>query len=398
MRHPALFIFAIFYEKSLNRIVKYMISVSLNLRGIMEYTEEQQQFLDSLKHWFINDTDNKPVYVLTGRPGCGKSFITSKVQSYLDLEDDECCYAVFTGKAAVVLQSKGVDCQTIHHLIYRLVDDVGPSFEKRPHLDHDYKLIIIDEFSTVSQEMMDDLLSYGIPLLIVGDAEQLPPIGDQTDYLSYPDFQLTKVLRQKEGSFIIKLARGILLGKEPKPCHVKSIDEVIVKNFSDLTFEDLSSVDQVICGTNKRRHEINQLFRRSLGYVDRFPEVGEKIIITKNMWDTELNGIPIINGTLGYVRKVVERNSFLIIQFQPDYSEDTVVLKLDKRPFLGLEAKFEPGLATAEFGYAITVHKAQGSEFNSVLFIADPMPKRIYKRFLNTGVTRAKEKLIFVRC
>lgn len=363
----------------------------------VQYTQEQQEFINRVKDFYFNQKPRRDYLVLAGLPGVGKTFIVSRIQEELGL-GDQCVYAVRTGKAATVLQSKGVKCVTIHRLIYDLEDANNLSFKRKEELKEDYKLIIIDEFSTVDEEMMDDLLSYNIPIIVVGDADQLPPIGKETDYLKNPDFTLTEILRQKQDSWVVKLARGILQNRTPKfGTFGTDGNRITIMKREDLTFDVLKDADQVICGTNKTRQEVNELFRKSLKHFDYLPEKGERIIITKNCWNDIVGDMPIINGTTGTVLKIKDTpNDYCIILFKPDHTDESKALKIDKSFFMGKTPKRNTDSVTCEWGYCITVHKAQGSEYKKVVFIADKMPKEIYKRFLNTGITRAKEELVLV--
>lgn len=360
-----------------------------------QLTAEQSRFVEMVKRFYFDHEPRRDYLTLQGNPGTGKTYIVSKIQEILGLSDDECVYVVRTGKAATVLQSKGVPAITIHRLIYDLVDGKKLVFTRKPSLEKNYKLIIVDEFSTVDAKMMNDLLSYGVPLIIVGDAHQLPPIGVETDYLSHPDFILTEILRQKKDSLIVKLAQGILRGKVPRYGQWGSPgNSVRVVPRDALTFSDLQSVEQVICGTNETRATVNQLFRRQLHHFDYLPENGERVIITKNMWNYVVDGLPIINGTTGVIQKPMDKGDYLLALFRPDYTGEGKALRIDKNPFVGKSPKADRDLATCDFGYCITVHKAQGSEYDSVLFIADKMPERINIRFLNTGITRARKDLV----
>lgn len=371
--------------------------MEISVMSNVVYTSEQAQFIDVVKNFYYNQIPRRDYLVLTGLPGVGKSFIVSKIQEELGL-GDECVYAVRTGKAATVLQSKGVKCVTIHRLIYDLEDSSNLTFRRKEKLDKDYKLFIIDEFSTVDDVMTDDLMSYGVPIIMVGDADQLPPIGKETYYLSNPDFKLTEIIRQKQDSYIVKLARGILKGKMPK-YGTFGIDgnKITIIKRADLTFEIMKEADQVICGTNKTRLQVNEFFRKKNKCFDYLPEVGEKLIITKNCWNDIVGDMPIINGTTGTVKKIKDTpNDYCIILFQPDYTDECKALRVDKSFFLGKTPRKDSDYVTCEWGYCITVHKAQGSEYNKVVFIADKMPKDIFIRFLNTGVTRAKEEVVLV--
>lgn len=363
----------------------------------MGYTAEQSEFLQMVKDFVFKGIPRREYLTLAGLPGVGKTYIVSRIQEELG-EDIKCIYAVRTGKAATVLQSKGVKCVTIHHLIYDLDDSVNLTFSKKDELEEDYDCIIIDEFSTVDKVMMNDLLSFDIPLIIVGDADQLPPYGEETRYLQEPDFTLTEILRQKKDSYIIKLARMILKGKIPMVGEYGTEgNKVTVIKRRQLSFQMLEWADQVICGTNATREYVNKYYREKKGYFDYLPGVGEKLIITKNCWNDYVGDMPIINGTTGIVKRVKDTpDKYCIIVFQPDYTEETKALKIDKGYFLGKKSNKNSDYVTCEWGYCITVHKAQGSEYNKVVFIADKMPKQIFRRFLNTGVTRAKSELILV--
>ena len=363
----------------------------------MEYTREQQIFIQMVKDFYYHQKPRREYLVLTGLPGVGKSFIVARIQEELGL-GDECVYAVRTGKAATVLQAKGVPAVTIHRLIYRLENPQTLTFVKKEELDRDYKLIIVDEFSTVDEAMMDDLLSYEIPIIIVGDANQLPPIGKATDYLNRPDFTLTEIIRQAKDSYIVKLARGILQGKMPRyGTFGEDGNKITIIPENKLTFDVLSKADQVICGTNEHRRIINEEFRKQAKRVDYLPEPGEKLIITKNCWNDIVGDMPIINGTTGTVLKVKDTpNDYFIALFQPDYTTESKALRIDKAFFLGKTAKQNTENVTAEWGYCIMVHKAQGSEYDNVVFIAYKMPREVYKKFLNTGITRATEEVVLV--
>lgn len=365
--------------------------------GVCMYSEEQQKFIDIVKDFYFNQIPRRDYLVLAGLPGVGKTYIVSKIQEELGIGED-CVYAVRTGKAATVLQSKGVKCVTIHRLIYDLEDSKNLLFRRKEELDRDYKLIIIDEFSTVDDAMIDDLVSYRIPIIMVGDANQLPPIGKETYYLKNPDFILTEIVRQKKDSLIVKLARGILKGKLPKyGVYGEEGNKISIIHRDELTYDIMSSADQIICGTNKTREEVNKIFRKKCKHFDYLPEVGEKIIITKNCWNDIVGDMPIINGTTGIVKKIKDTpNDYCIILFQPDYTTESKALRVDKSFFLGKTPNKNSEYVTCEWGYCITVHKAQGSEYNKVVFIADKMPKDIFIRFLNTGVTRAKEEVVLV--
>ena len=109
-----------------------------------------------------------------------------------------------------------------------------------------------------------------------------------------------------------------------------------------------------------------------------------------------MEDIPIINGTLGKcVGMRMTPEKYFMLKFVPDYSKENIVLRVDKSFFLGKKVKFEDDfLDEFEFGYVITVHKAQGSEFNNVVLLRDFMSKQVMRRWMYTAVTRAKKGLV----
>lgn len=359
------------------------------------YTLGQEKFLLGAKDFIEKQIPRREYLSLQGYPGTGKTYIIALLSEYLGLGPDEIVYAVFTGKATSVLAfkvSREISVVTIHKLIYDV--DTGSAalkFIKKDRLDKDYKLIIIDEQSTVNKSMMNDLFSFGIPIIIAGDYGQLPPIGEETTYLREPDYVLDQILRQHENSYIHKVCRKIMQGWQLKPIKFHDIEIIDMDHFKE---EYYFECDQIISGTNETKDMINKKVRQLKKKYDNLPEPGERLICTKNNWNILIDGRPLVNGMTGKVLKVrnTADSDYFIIQFQPDYSECNAAIKVSREYFNGINNK--NNYEWFEWGYCINAYKSQGSEYDTVLLFADNMPKHIMNRFLNTGISRAKK---FVR-
>lgn len=359
----------------------------------MELTREQQIAIDMIKEWYLKGTSQ--TFALSGYAGTGKSTVISMLAYELNIES-KVVYATLTGKAAVVLNTKGVKAVTIHKLIYDVDRSSSKlSFLKKDDLEISCNLIVIDEFSMVNKQICLDLLSFGIKVLMVGDPGQLPPFGQEVGILSSPDFMLKQIVRQAKDSPIIQLSHMILNGFDLKTGSIGK--KVLIVNRESIPDKCYLSADQILVGTNTRRDEVNRYVRSLLGKKDRYPETEEKLICVKNNWNVLVDEIPMINGTLGYAVESKFNGEFIRIKFRPDFTGESVILRADKAYFEGRKSKVkdkDDQFDKLEFGYAITVHKAQGSEFDNVLLIADLMHKEIRRRWLYTAVTRAKKGII----
>lgn len=363
-------------------------------------TKNQAEAIGLIEAWYKSN-DNQ-VFILSGHAGTGKSTVITKVSEKLGLKENEVTYATLSGKAAVVLNTKGIKAQTIHSMIYyKVEDEVGSRilrFEKRRFLEHPYKLIIIDEFSMVSQKIYEDLLSYGVKILVVGDKAQLPPVGDSTGLLLNPDYHMSEILRQNADSPILKLSQMILNGVELKLGTIG--DKVYICKRDRITDDLLLKADQVLCGQNKTRHDLNARMRAARGETDMFPVEGDKVICIKNNWYKYASGVPIINGLIGYCKKVKHTSETgMRVEFTPDFADESAILDISKRPFLDKKNPFEEegsnlDVDYIDYGYAITVHKAQGSEYDNVIVYKDWMPEKMRKQWIYTAVTRAKNKIV----
>lgn len=293
-----------------------------------------------------------------------------------------------------MLKSKGLyNAQTLHSLLYKY-DKEKKEFKPVESIFCD--AVIVDEASMVNDEIYNDLMVHGVKVLFVGDNGQLEPIGDNPRLMANPDLSLTKIHRQAEQSTIIQFSKIIRDGKPFKhgklPKDAES-PELVICGYADAE-EYMYSVDQVICGFNSTRHDINKRIRTKKGYTNPL-EVGERVICLQN--DREAG---VYNGLVCTVTSICDESmtSFIcnLVDEVGNIYERVVMSKeqfgKNKLNMFGRTAK----TTYWDYGYCVTCHKSQGSEWDSVLVIEEVMPNWEYSRWAYTAVTRASKKLVYL--
>lgn len=386
-------------------------------------TEEQAYGVKFAKEWFPSKT-SKQMMKIAGFAGTGKSFLVQFIIKELNLDPQkEVAFLAPTGKAALVLTQKAngeYQATTIHKLIYELDDSSKvPAFilrNKETLKEAGIKLIVVDEWSMVDGKTEQDLLSFGIKIMAVGDQGQLDPVvtgnTKRGSGLSNPDVVLTKIHRQAEGSSIIYLS---MLARERKIIKPGRYDEnVFVLRKRDLESQRLLSLymrsDQVLCGRNNTRKKINNDIRQALGFTSPLPQVSDKVICTKNNWDKSIKGIPLVNGITGFVEYSKEEHAVsnqpvprdvMKIKFRPDFMDekfDDILLLHDhfKQDKVELQRDEYSLYDQFDYGYAITAHKSQGSQWDNVVVLNEVLNKGTHHKWLYTAITRAAEKLVLI--
>ena len=392
----------------------------------MELTPKQQE---GLKIALERHKANEKYTVISGYAGTGKSTLVKFIIDALDVDKDKVAYATYTGKAAEVLRKKGnPNAMTLHKLLYDSIPRQGGGFIRIPKKMLEYKIIVVDEVSMVPKSMIDMLLNHKVYVIFLGDPFQLPQIDKKETHtlLDKPHIFLDQVMRQAAESEIIQLTMKIRNGEDIPFMHGK---EVIVAPKAELVTGHLTWADIIICATNKTRHNMNRQKRELLGYSGVL-QTGERIIVKRNYWeDCDEDGNALVNGTVGTVANPYE--SFVRIPsyvkndrrdlpligciFTPDGGKSFDTFEIDKDYLLKEEpcvdwrvsyqlGKLKPKIGDilpkqATYGYALTCHAAQGSEFDKVLVIEESFPfdKTEHQRWLYTAATRAAEKLVLVR-
>lgn len=367
-----------------------------------------------------------PYTVIAGYAGTGKSTLIKFIIEALHFNAEDVCYIAYTGKAAEVLRRNGCpNAKTAHQLLYYHKQNADGTFSRyeRKNIGK-YKMIVVDEVSMLPKDMWNLLLTHHKYILACGDPGQLPPVrskdGEALEILDTPNIFLDEVMRQAQDNEIIKLSMDIREGKPLYPFKGKDI-QILTKN--ELTLNICNWADQIITATNNKRQQINNLMRSARGFGPE-PQPGDKVISLANHWliTDSLGEASLINGTIGYLGECYKNNLYyrlynfpnpvpiLYADFTNEIGEEFGMLNMDYTaittgnkyldPKNEYKAFKQPQGAPLEFnyGYAITCHRAQGSQWDKVLVIEEnfPMDEEEHRRWLYTAVTRPSEKLVLV--
>ena len=400
----------------------------MNDTAIVLYPEQAAAKADVLK-WFA-DPNKPPIFRIFGYAGTGKSYVTAETVREII---GTILYAAFTGKAALVMNRHGVPATTIHKMIYspiipdkdeynqlkkelheatQLNDKAGMQaaseairsnqtlkFELREESPLEgAALLVLDECMMVNTDMMNDLLSFGVPILVLGDPGQLPPItGAGALIADTPDVMFTEIHRQALDNPIINLSFRARMGEQIPRGEYGDSSHIFV---GDLKAEQALAFDQILVGKNVTRRNWNQRMRRLKGFEGNYPVVGDKLICLRNK-----PAMGLFNGLICYVKKVIEEYDTTIeLMVETEMGGDVMVQALKAH----FDEYHTPGILKTlrwwdfqkaeefDFGYAITVHKAQGSQWDRVGFYDDKFlswkPEERLK-WLYTGITRAIDSI-----
>ena len=338
------------------------------------------------------------IFRLFGYAGTGKTTLAKHIAEGVD---GKVLFAAFTGKAALVMRSKG--CQgasTIHSLIYKTLENDGatPSFELWDEAPASKaQLIVIDECSMVDSELGRDLKSFGVPLLVLGDPAQLPPIqGGGFFTEAEPDVLLTEVHRQAQNDPIVRLSMEVRAGHRLTPGDYGTT-QVVLRDALDP--QRVLDADQVLVGRNATRRAYNMRMRERRGITDALPIAGDKLVCLRN---NRRKGL--FNGGLWMVdERSAAQREIMKMRLRPDHDLSNRALKVSVRSecFTGaIEAVDWPQRKRYDefdFGYVLTVHKAQGSQWDDVVLFDESFAfQESRDRWLYTGVTRAAKRLTVV--
>jgi exodeoxyribonuclease-5 len=399
----------------------------------IQLTEQQQNALDKVAEW-ASSAGAGDIFRIFGYAGTGKSTIVERLADIVGR--DKVVFTAFTGKACEVLKQKGCPAQTIHSLIYtvnafhkqrinelheillsdrnnvelrkelaRLTkESLEPSFGlasgKIENKFEEVNFFIVDECSMIDQVVGEDLLACNKPLIVMGDPGQLPPpkgMGFFTPPNVRPDVLLTEIHRQAENSPILTLATKARKKELLLPGTDLGDAKVITR--AKLTNDMVLEADLVIVGANKTRRMYNASIRKLKGF-SGMPKKGEQLICLKNNRAKNYQ-----NGGMFEVLEDAEYNR----------NDDTLQLHL-RNNLTGISTECtawafhfrdeEPnkpwweyeGADEFYYGYAITCHKAQGSQADNVVVIDESKFFRDdASKWLYTAITRAAKQVIIAR-
>ena len=413
----------------------------------MKWSPQQVKAMDMVHRWLQGQYSDQQIFRMFGYAGTGKTTLAR----HLAEGAGRVVFCTYTGKAASVMSAKGCPCSTIHSLIYmpssrsrlKLLElqdeleqtynelrfepeyntheDGGPSIEEDPEIkklkvaikeeqeklkrpsfilnpDSEIRhadLIVVDEVSMVDQWVGRDLESFGVKILVLGDPAQLPPVKGSGYFTDVePDTMLTEIHRQAAGNPIIELATKVRLGEDLRAGQYGN--SRVVDGKPDR--EWVMNADQILVGKNLTRRRVNLQMRRLLGRGGGLlPVDGDKVVCLRN--DREVG---LLNGTLWEVTdtELVDGMELMSLSVQAD--GNVVTVTAHTHYFKGIEdqlAYYEIREAQCfDYGYALTGHKAQGSQWPDVfIFDESQVFRHNAKRWLYTAITRAAEKVTVCR-
>lgn len=382
-----------------------------------QLSSDQKLCLDHLLEWFAKDKNDMQYVSLGGYAGTGKTTLIAVLRKELHKLDKmlKVGFVSYTGKAARVLQNKLIQEKavlkndtvgTIHSLIYTPIintheEIIGWKIKE----EIECNLVIIDEASMVDGMIWEHLLSYHKPIIVVGDHGQLPPIRGNFNLIQKPDVTLVEIHRQAKLNPIIGLS---IQARENGEITPGKYSDTVIKFSSDdsetgerLTelLNNYSPDTLILCGYNTTRKRLNSYIRNSLGFESPEPVSGDRVICLRNNHKAR-----IYNGMLGTIVRIEKKNEqwyaadIAMDGINEEYSGLISVAQFNADTALNFteNRKYTMKGDLFDFGYALTVHKAQGSQAKRVVLFEERFKKMDddqWKRWLYTAVTRAEEEL-----
>jgi exodeoxyribonuclease-5 len=405
----------------------------------MQWSPIQDKALRDVDDWYRNRRFTQQVFRLFGYAGTGK---TTLARHFAEGIGGTVKFATYTGKAAHIMATKGcAGCTTIHKLIYiprmnskkRLyeIEEAMDAEKAKPEPNHELlakyaadleaerknfgrpnftlnlesdlrfaNLLIIDECSMVDKQMGMDLQSFGIPILVLGDPEQLPPIFGAGHFTNQPpDILLTEIHRQAGDNPIIEMSRRI---REGLPLALGSYGNSLVTD-RRISAADALENDIILVGRRATKRGCDMRVRALKEFKSELPVKGDRLICVRNNGELGLLNGQMFNAV--YDATVLGSGDISIhIQGQDDPNNELAVTCAEDL-FHGIPLEkwdHRDGIEEFEYGYALTVHKAQGSQWNNVLLMDEAGKFPNYsaqdrRRWLYTAITRAAERVTVVR-
>ncbi len=401
----------------------------------MQWSSQQDEALRRVSEW-LHRRDQQ-VFSLQGYAGTGK---TTLAKYFSQDVLGEVLFGAYTGKATSMLRRRGcLGAMTTHQMIYNpkaksrkrlhelqlkldqaladrdsteTLDPTAtasleaaiareekslkkPAFELNENAPiRDASLVVIDEGSMINEYMGKHLMSFGVPILVLSDPAQLPPVHGNPFFTKRADYLLTDIHRQAADNPIIHLATLARLGK-PLPLGNYGTSMVIDRK---PRVEEVLIADQILVGKNITRTTKNSRMRTLLGHTDGpFPVAGERLICLRNDHEAGLQ-----NGSIWLVDQVLGTGHETIEFELTDEVGNQLEVNAHTHHFEGRENELSYWVKREaqefDYGYAITTHKSQGSEWDSVFVFDESYVFRQYaKNHLYTSLTRASNQVTVCR-
>ncbi len=386
---------------------------------MLNLSKDQTNALKTLMEWW-NSNSRPPYITLGGYAGTGKTTLISVFRNQLHDQNQtlKVAFCSFTGKATRVLKTKlkEVDAifpkdsvSTIHSLIYSPVTNSKEEiigWDKKKTIDSN--LIIIDEASMVDYDIWTDLLSYNKPIIAVGDHGQLPPINGNFNLMKNPQIKLLEIHRQEKDNPIIQLSILARVNGEIPFGDYGSGVKKMARNDSEAQeivgdkMKYYNPETLILCGYNNTRVRLNKYIRNNLDFEGDMPKIKDRVICLRNNHQKE-----IYNGMLGTIKEIkILDNEWLDAKIEMDddgqiFSGSIFAKQFNNNQSLNFTRERNSSVRgdLFDYGYALTVHKAQGSQAKRVILFEErfkQMDDEMWKRWLYTAITRASEELFIL--
>lgn len=362
-----------------------------------------------LAWWAETRKTGRGTFKLAGYAGTGKTTLLGDLLATIKAQDKaSVAFCTITGKASTILRAKlhldDADfCGTIHSLIYRPILGSGGALKgwiRAEDLGGTHGLIVIDEASMVNEDIYRDIQKFSLPILAVGDQGQLPPVTGDFNLMSKPDFKLETIHRQAEGNPIIRLSMTARkYGQVDEGTYDKGVRKIAVTSLARAIADNFDPAAMYLCAFNATRVFVNRLYRERMNIKSPGPIKGERMICLKN---NRKEGI--FNGMTGVLKSLSKGG-------KDTYAAEIEMDGGDR--FVGQVSKFQFGQPNTpqnwntathgnlfDWGYCLTVHKAQGSEADKVILIEQRGANTedfLYAKWLYTGITRARKELLIIK-
>jgi exodeoxyribonuclease V len=376
----------------------------------IDLNDQQVNAINKAVEWYRGWQDRKhrrQKFFLAGFAGTGKTTI-AKIIAELCCGMDWTAFIAPTGKAASRLRQKGCPlAKTMHQFIYNVrgEDEKGePIFVAKGALDDKPKLVVLDEASMVGEYDAGKILAHRIPLLALGDTGQVPPVKAAIFFTEASADVILDQIERNAGNIV----KGSMFVRQGKRLPPREYDDVAVRDGTPSDDEVRKFLDDdgvIICSYNSTRQRMNNRCRRLLGFSGDIPAAGEKLVCTFNQ-----HGYGIMNGEQGVVLgyEAIPEGS------EDDDEPDNMMLLRYRSLTDGVErlAKFNPGSFDKDeevskdamknaggwdYGYTLTVHKSQGSEWPNVMVMEEILRGVSYAALMYTAITRAINRLVIYR-
>lgn len=373
---------------------------------------------DELQKKAIHSGVNNNITIITGGPGTGKTTIVKAIVNILihekKIKKDDIALLAPTGRASKkLMETTSISASTIHK--YLGWDKDTNTFATDEYCPNSQKYVIVDEVSMIDTLLMEALLK-GIrrdtKLILVGDYYQLPSVSegqvlkDIIDSDCLPVIRLNQIYRQSEGSYILNLAYDIKNKNISEDLFIKKDDYLYINSDNDNTSSYIKEIVKKALkkGYTDREVQVLAPMYKSLNGIDNLNIILQDLFNPKTASKREIKVGDIIfreydkvlqlvndpdnnvyNGDIGYIEEIIiSKEKKIANQININYDGTIVNYTPDK--FINFR-----------HGYAISIHKAQGSEFDMVIMpITNSFKRMLNNKLIYTGVTRAKKSLVVV--